>query len=266
MKQVAPEGQIDVTNLTAGYPDRVVLDSIDLRIYRGESVAIVGPNGAGKSTLFKVLVGILPVMGGSVRLDGKPLGWHCDCVSYIPQRNEIDLRFPVTVREVVGMGRFGTVGWVRPLKNYDHALINESLERMNLLDQADNSFGELSGGQQQRVLLARALAQKPHILLMDEPFTGLDALSINIILETISQFQEEGTTILLSTHDLRMASEQFKRVVLLRNRIVADGDPSTILNAANLEALFGGGLFKAEGYMLAEDCCGGHHHQLDDLP
>ena len=166
--------RIELRDVTVFYGSRPALDSVSLSIERGAQVAIVGPNGAGKSTLFKAMVGLLPLAAGEMLVGGTPLGEHRD-IAYVPQREEVDWRFPVTVFDVVAMGRYGPGKWLRRLSRSDRHVIHESMEQLGIGDLEHRSIGELSGGQQQRVFLARALAQKPQALLLDEPFTGVDS-------------------------------------------------------------------------------------------
>jgi ABC-type Mn2+/Zn2+ transport system ATPase subunit len=155
------------------YGDRIVLNDLTFAVPHGARVAVVGPNGAGKSTLFKVLVGLLPLRSGQIFVHGLPLGNHKDCVAYVPQREEVDWSFPVTVKDVVMMGRYDHQGWIRGASKEDREAVSRGLAQMGIAALADRSISELSGGEQQRVFLARALAQEPHILPMTNP-TGVD--------------------------------------------------------------------------------------------
>ena len=154
----AEPARLELRGVSAGYDNRLILDDVSFQVPHGARVAIVGPNGAGKSTLFKVLVGLLPARRGEVLIHGLPLGAHQDCVAYVPQRNDIDWRFPVTVGDVVMMGRYGHLGWTRRPTKLDREIVLHSLAQLRIADLAKRSIGELSGGQQQRVFLARALA------------------------------------------------------------------------------------------------------------
>src|SRR5512140_2957559 len=166
--------RLEVENISVAYGDKTILKDVSFQVPHGARIAVVGPNGAGKSTLFKALVGLLPLQSGRILIHGLPLGDHKDCVAYVPQREEVDWRFPVTVRDVIMMGRYGTRGWLARPNQADREAVERSLVEMNIANLAEFSISDLSGGQQQRVFLARALAQDPHILLMDEPFTGVD--------------------------------------------------------------------------------------------
>ncbi|MCJ7724234.1 MAG: metal ABC transporter ATP-binding protein, partial [Anaerolineales bacterium] len=171
---LAEPARLDVENIYVAYNGTPALRDITFQVLHGARVAVIGPNGAGKSTLFRALVGLLPLQQGRVLIHGLALGHHLDCVAYVPQREEVDWGFPVTVRDVVLMGRYGRLGWLQHPSLRDHSTVTESLKAMGIVELANQSIGDLSGGQQQRVFLARALAQEPHILLMDEPFTGVD--------------------------------------------------------------------------------------------
>jgi ABC-type Mn2+/Zn2+ transport system ATPase subunit len=228
---------------------------VSVQITHGARVAVVGPNGAGKSTLFKALVGLLPLRGGSIRVHGKPLGRHRDLVAYVPQREEVDWRFPVSVLDVVLMGRFGRSGWLRGPGRVDREAALRGLARMGIEGLAGTPVGELSGGQQQRVFLARALAQDPHILLLDEPFTGVDAPTQDATLAMLDGLREKEVTVLVSTHDLNMAASRFDQVVLLNRRLVASGPPRAVFTRENIAAAFGARVLFFEGSALVDECC-----------
>ncbi len=201
--------RLDVDNITVAYNGTPVLEDISFQVQQGARVAVVGPNGAGKSTLFKALVGLLPLRSGKIFIHQLPLGHHLDCVAYVPQREEVDWRFPVTVRDVVLMGRFGHQKWMQRPTPRDREIVRQSLEHMGITDIANRSISELSGGQQQRVFLARALAQEPHIFLMDEPFTAVDATTQAATLALLDHLRQQKVTVLISTHDLNLAGTRF---------------------------------------------------------
>lgn len=248
--------QLDFENVTVAYNGSPVLDSISFEVPQGEQVAVVGPNGAGKSTLFKTLVGLLPVRSGKILIHCLPLGSHTDCVAYVPQREEVDWRFPVTVEDVVMMGRFGKSGWMGRINGRDREVVQRCLSQLGILDLAKRPISELSGGQQQRAFLARALAQEPHILLMDEPFTGVDITTQEITLRLLENLRKEDVTVLVSTHDLNMASERFSRILLLNRRIIDYGPPEQVLRPEPLSAAFGRQIFATEGgSVLVDQCC-----------
>jgi ABC-type Mn2+/Zn2+ transport system ATPase subunit len=224
---------------------------------------VVGPNGAGKSTLFKALVGLLPLRSGSVRIHGLPLGHHLDCVAYVPQREEVDWRFPVSVLDVVMMGRFGRTGWLRRPSAADRAVATHRLDQMGIANLAKTPIGDLSGGQQQRVFLARALAQEPHILLMDEPFTGVDVTTQETTLALLDQLRSENVTVLVSTHNLDMAAQRFDKVLLLNHRLIAYGTPGEVFRAEHIRTAFGGQALSIDGVIVVDQCCSGedeHEH------
>ena len=248
------------------YNGRPALDDVTLEIAHGAQVAVVGPNGAGKSTLFKALVGLLPLRGGSIRIHGQPLGRHQDCVAYIPQREEVDWRFPVSVTDVVMMGRYGHFGWLGRASEADREIVLRCMRQLGLENLAGRPIGELSGGQQQRVFLARALAQQPHILLMDEPFTGIDAATQEATLRLLDELRAEKVTALVSTHDLNLAAERFDQILLLNHRLVAFGTRQQVFTTAHISAAFGGQMLAVDGALVVDQCCGhdepgeGHHH------
>jgi ABC-type Mn2+/Zn2+ transport system ATPase subunit len=218
-------------------------------------VAVIGPNGAGKSTLFKVLVGLIPFQQGDIRIHGQPLGIHQDCVAYIPQREEVDWRFPVNVRDVVMMGRFGKVGWFRKPNSHDQQLVQQSMADLGIETLASRRILDLSGGQQQRVFLARALAQEPHILLMDEPFSGIDQATQETTLSLLNDLQKKQVTVLISTHDLTLATERFKHVLLLNRRVIAFGKPDEVFIETNLNQAFGGHAMVLKNAIIVDECC-----------
>ena len=230
--------RLEVLHADIGYGDKLVLRDLTFNIPHGSRVAVVGPNGAGKSTLFKALVGLLPLAAGRILIHGQPFGDHKDCVAYVPQREEVDWRFPVTVQDVVSMGRYDR-GWLRPLSAEDRRVVARSLDQLGIRELAARSIGELSGGQQQRVFLARALAQEPHILLMDEPFTGVDVTTQETTLKLLDDLQAAQVTAMISTHDLSLAASKFDLMLLLNHRLIAFGPPPDVLSAANLAAAFG---------------------------
>jgi manganese/iron transport system ATP-binding protein len=250
------EARLELDNVTVAYNGHPALQEVTFQVPHGAQVAVVGANGAGKSTLFKALVGLLPVRSGRILIHGQPLGSHHDCVAYVPQREDVEWRFPVTVEDVVMMGRFRRQGWLKRPSPQDRAAVASSLTQMGIASLAKRSIGELSGGQQQRAFLARALAQEPHILLMDEPFTGVDIATQEATLDLLVQLKTQQVTIMISTHDLNLAARHFDLVLLLHRRVVAFGSPAEVLNTQALSEAFGGQVLVLEnGAVAVDDCC-----------
>ena len=235
---------IELSHISAGYQrGSAVLDDVNLAVREGERVAIVGPNGAGKSTLFKVIAGLMPHRLGDVQVHGHSHhAGDCPAIGYVPQREEVDWRFPLTVREVVIMGTIREVGWLRWPGRKQNLAALAALEQVGLAALADRPIADLSGGQQQRIFIARALAQRADVLLLDEPFSGIDAQAFEAIFEVLETLRQRGVTVLLSTHDLEMASTRFDRLVLLNRRVIAEGPAGSVLTAERLAAAYGGRL------------------------
>lgn len=225
--------------LTASHGKKAALSNVSFCVERGERVAIIGPNGAGKSTLFNLIVGKLQPNQGEIALFGHDYREHM-CIAYVPQRSQIDWRFPVTVEDVVMMGRTGELGLFRWPSKTDKALVKASLARVNALHLAKKQIGELSGGQQQRVFIARALAQEASILMMDEPLTGLDIPTQQTIFEILDSLQADGVTVLVATHDLHAVSNQFDRVLLLNQTLIAYDRPNIAMQPEMLRQAYGG--------------------------
>ncbi|MGD8623600.1 MAG: metal ABC transporter ATP-binding protein [Anaerolineae bacterium] len=251
---------LEIHDLTVSYNGRAALEEISFSVQPGQRVAIVGPNGAGKSTLFKAVVGLLPVRAGRVETHGAEVG-------YVTQRSAVDWSFPVTVHDVVMMGRVAKMGWLRWQRPSDRDMVQQCLAEVGMLEQAGRQIGELSGGQQQRVFIARALAQEASILLMDEPFSGVDAPSQEGILEILERLHRRGVTVLVSTHDINLAVERFDRLALLNGHLVAYGLPRQAITPQTLVAAYGGqALWRGEDYALLLgdiDCCGETEHEHD---
>ncbi len=241
------------------YGERPALQSVTLEIPHGAQAAVIGPNGAGKSTLFKALVGLVAVRSGKILIHGWPPSEHPDPIAYVPQKEEVDWRFPVTVHDVVAMARYGRGRWLSKLSGADREVIDASMARLGVADLAKRPIGELSGGQQQRVFLARALAQDPHILLLDEPFTGVDMSTREATFALLADLRDRDVTVLVSTHDLEMAASRFDQVILLNGHLVSAGTPEQVFNEKNLQAAFGGQMVVVDGKSIVVDqCCGGH--------
>jgi manganese/iron transport system ATP-binding protein len=254
---VLPEepARLEMEHVQVSYNGQPALEDLTFHVPHGARLAIVGPNGAGKTTLFKVLVGLVQVKRGSIHVHGQPLGNHQDCVAYVPQREEVDWRFPVNVYDVVMMGRIGQLGLVRRPSKTDREVVAQSLEHLGISDLQKRPIGELSGGQQQRVFLARALAQEPHILLMDEPFTGVDFTTQEATLDLLEHLQVHKVTAIVSTHDLTLASERFEQVLLLNKRVIAFGSPEEVFTPPNLSQAFGSQVLFLEGVAVVDQCC-----------
>lgn len=250
---------LDLTNLSVGYGPRVALETVSLTVRRGTQVAVVGPNGAGKSSLFKAMVGLLPIRAGDLELHGSRLPDKAGRIAYIPQREEVDWTFPVTVRDVVMMGRYGRGKWLpKRRKPADLEAVERALRTLGIVSLANRPIGELSGGQQQRVFLARSLAQEPEVLLLDEPFNGVDIGSREAMLEVLAGLRELRVTVLLSTHDLDLAARHFDQVVLLNKRLISSGSPGEVFTEEHLMQAFEGRMILVEGrWMLVDHCCGG---------
>ncbi len=221
-------------------------------------MALVGPNGAGKSTLFKVIAGVLPPTNGDVQIYGQRPRGHV-CIAYLPQRNQVDWSFPVNVRDVVMMGRIGKLGLLRWPKHRDWEFVQQALKDVGLSDLANRQISELSGGQQQRMFIARALAQEAELMLMDEPFAGLDPTSQVAILEILSELRRRQVTVMVATHDLDQAAEHFDRVMLLNRRLLGFGAPNQVFTPEQLVQAYGGHLRLVKSgedlLALADTCC-----------
>jgi manganese/iron transport system ATP-binding protein len=187
-------------------------------------------------------------------------------VAYIPQREEVDWRFPVTVEDVVMMGRFGHVGWFRPAGKQDREIVYASMKKLAILDLANRPISELSGGQQQRVFLARALAQEPHILLMDEPFTGIDITTQEILFGLLDDLRTQQVTVIVSTHDLNMAAQRFDKILLIKRKLIAYGTSQEVFTPATIREAFGSQVLFLDNAIVVDDCCppDEHEHTLED--
>ena len=254
----AAAARLTLDGVTVGYDGRPALEGVTMSVPHGAQVAIVGPNGAGKSTLFKALVGLLPVRSGRVLLHDREPGGQADPVAYVPQREEIDWGFPVTVHDVVMMGRYGRLGWFRRPRAADRDVVARCLDELGIAELEKRAIGELSGGQQQRVFLARALAQEPHVLLLDEPFTGVDVGAREALLTLLARLRGQGITVLVSTHDMQTAAERFELVALLNRRLIAYGAPADVFTPAHLSEAFGGQALFLGGMVVIDQCCPGH--------
>lgn len=233
---------LEIHDLTVAYNKKPVLYGIDLEVPTGRLVGVVGPNGAGKSTLIKAIMGLLPASSGWVKVFGKPYRESCRRVGYVPQRESVDWDFPVSVMDVVLMGRYGRLRLAQRPGRADREVARECLHKVGMLPFADRQIGNLSGGQQQRVFLARALAQESDLYLMDEPFVGVDAATEAAIITLLRELQARGKTLLVVHHDLSSVREYFDMLVLLNMRLVAAGPTSEIFTPDILQATYGGRL------------------------
>jgi manganese/iron transport system ATP-binding protein len=227
-----------LTGVSVGYSGTPVVTGVDLELRPGQRLALVGPNGAGKSTLIKSLLGLADVLAGSATvLDRAPARARA-LTGYVPQTGNLDPDFPVSARQVVMMGRYRRLGWWRPARSADRRAVADALDRVGLADRAGMRFGLLSGGQRQRVLLARAIAAEPRLLLLDEPFNGVDAVSQEAIVRVLRELSADGTALVLSTHDLAVARDLADLVCLVNGRQWAVGPPGETLTAGPLRQTY----------------------------
>ena len=208
----------------------------------GSITALVGVNGSGKSTLFKAVMGFVPLSAGQVQVLGLPVAqaMRQRLMAYVPQSEEVDWNFPVLVQDVVVMGRYGHMGFMRLPRQADRAAVRQALERVDMSELAGRQIGELSGGQKKRVFLARALAQQARVILLDEPFTGVDVKTESAIIDLLRQLRDEGCVILVSTHNLGSVPEFCDRTALIQGTVLACGPTAEVFTRANLERAFGG--------------------------
>jgi manganese/zinc/iron transport system ATP- binding protein len=242
MKELA----IKTENVTVSYDTKPVLIGVSLKITTGIVVGIIGPNGAGKTTLLKAIMGLVKLDRGEVLIFGTEIGKQRRHVAYVPQRSEIDWDYPIIVRDVVMMGRYPHIGLFRHPEKRDYEIVAECLEKVGMSAFSTRQIGELSGGQQQRVFLARALAQEAQILLLDEPFVGVDATTENTIYSLMHELKQEGKTILVVNHDLATASKYYDYLILLNQRLVAYGPTPEVFTPELLSKTYGGRLTMLE--------------------
>lgn len=254
---------IRFSHATFGFPGVIALEDITLEIAEGEFIGVIGPNGSGKTTLCRAVLGLMRPLGGSLQI------FDCACeklrchhrarIGYLPQKGRMEPNFPITVLEAVMMGRYGALGLIRRPGLRDRALALEALANVGMGDYKDTMLGHLSGGQQQRVFIARALAQQPQVLLLDEPTTGLDIAAQHSILDLVRRLHRDlGLTVLLITHDINMIRAQVDRLVLLKTRLYAAGTPEEVLRPDLLREVYGKQVVITEkDLVIVEDY---HHH------
>lgn len=243
-QQSQPEvsAAIEVEHLTVSYGPVPALLDISFSVPEGRLLGVIGPNGSGKSTLIKSILGFVKPDYGSVKLFGEPVEHSAGQVAYVPQRSSVDWDFPITVREVAMMGRYGHVPWWRDLSRKDREIADQALEMVRMQDFAKRQIGQLSGGQQQRVFMARAMAQGAKILLLDEPFSGVDAATERAILDVLDRTKASGRTLMVVHHDLGTAAEYFDSLILLKQRLFAYGPPESVLDQELLSEVYEGKL------------------------
>ena len=249
---------IDVRNLTVAYRNGVTaLRDASFTVPQESVTALVGVNGAGKSTLFKALMGLLPHASGQVCIMGGTVDQALsrNLVAYVPQAEEVDWTFPVLVEDVVMMGRYGHMGFFRRARATDRQAVESALARVGMTDFRRRQIGELSGGQKKRVFLARAIAQEAQVILLDEPFTGVDVQTEQAIIALLKAMRDEGRVMLVSTHDLGSVPEYCDRVVMVKGTVLAHGPTETTFTPENLRHAFGGVLrhFVLGGAALHDD-------------
>ena len=230
---------VEVHDLTVAYRDQPALWDIDLAVPPGVLMAVVGPNGAGKTTLIKAMLGLIRPVSGRVLVNGQPYSTAKREVAYVPQRTSVDWEFPTTVADVVLMGTYGQLGWLRRPGRKQKDSAREALAKVRMDEFAARQISQLSGGQQQRVFLARALVQQAPVYFMDEPFQGVDAPTEKTIVDILRELRTQGRTVLVVHHDLGTVPEYFDRVMLLNVRKVADGPVAEVFTDANLKATYG---------------------------
>ncbi len=233
---------IEVEHLTVSYQARPALLDVSIRIEKDLLVGVIGPNGAGKSTFIKAVLGFVKPDIGTVRINGQNVQKVKGQVAYVPQRGAVDWDFPITVSEVALMGRYQRIPWYRNPCRRDREAAIEALKMVRMEEFADRQIGELSGGQQQRVFLARALSQGSDILLLDEPFAGVDAATERAILDVLGRAKEAGKTLVVVHHDLSTAAEYFDKLVLIKQRLYAYGTPKEVLQEDLLSRVYEGRL------------------------
>lgn len=257
---------ISFSGASFAFPDRMALEEISMDIREGEFVGVIGPNGSGKTTLLKAILGLIHPVRGSVQI------FDCACeelrchhrarIGYLPQKGMVDPRFPIRVEEVVAMGRYSAIGLLKRPRQEDRRIVQESLQEVGMVKRHRDVFGTLSGGQQQRVLIARALAQRPQVLLLDEPTTGIDTPTQHSLIDLIRRLhREHGLTIVFVTHDVNMISPHVDSLALLSRRLYGKGPPDRILTPENLTAVYGQEVIITERNERRLVILGDHHHQ-----
>jgi len=233
---------INLNNVTVAYNGKVALNGVNLNLKSGSICGLVGMNGSGKSTLFKTIMGFLKPQQGKVSVNQMPVKQvqKQNLIAYVPQTEEVDWNFPVNVWDVVMMGRYGYLNFMRIPRQKDQEIVRESLERLQMLDYQKRQIGELSGGQKKRTFIARALAQKAEIILLDEPFNGVDIKTERIIIDLLVELKELGKTILISTHDLESINTFCDQVILVNKTVLAYGAIKDVFTEENLTRTFDG--------------------------
>lgn len=251
-----------LSDVTAGYGDLPAIEKIDLAVEAGTLLAVVGPNGAGKSTLLKVMAGLLAPWAGRVEILGAAPGREAHRVAYVPQAETVDWAFPVTVVDVVMMGRYPLLGPLHRPGAGDKRHVEEALVKVGMADHRRTQIGRLSGGQRRRVFLARALAADPALYLLDEPVTGIDATTQEDLMDILEAESRRGRTVVATTHDLACAAQRFQRVAAINRTLIAVGPSSLILDPDLLARTYGGHLLVVGNQtMLLDDA---HHHDQAD--
>lgn len=238
----SPSSPLSVHAMTVAYRSKPVLWDVDYDAPAQSLIAIIGPNGAGKSTLLKACLGLVPMAAGHVAFWGKSLRDARTRIGYVPQRESVDWEFPVSALDVVCMGRYGKIGWLRGVSRQHREAGLQCLEQVGMAQFRDRQIAQLSGGQQQRVFLARALAQEAELYFMDEPFAGVDAATEKAIVDVLRILKSNGRTVICVHHDLQTVAEYFDAVLMLNLRVVAAGPVGAVFTTENLQKTYGGRL------------------------
>lgn len=230
---------LQVHQLTVNYDKTPVLWDISLEVPRGKIVGVIGPNGAGKSTFIKTALGLVQPISGKIEFFGQPLAEARRMIAYVPQRESVDWDFPITVRDLVMMGRYGMIGLCKRPRKADEAAVEHYLDLMGMRIYADRQISQLSGGQQQRAFIARALVQEADIYFMDEPFAGIDMATETVIMETLHQLKARGKTVFIVHHDLNTVERYFDWIIMLNMRLIACGSVVEMFNSDTLHRTYG---------------------------